>query len=328
VLSAIYTIQSDVDNCNDRAERDNVRRKLFEACQRYAEIKEEQSVAESIEKAVASGLIENPVATEDFLEECPICFDEIPKTVPATLCAKLVTTYQRFFCCGAVCCVTCADRMRTHQYIVPLPGAPGVFLGFDPETGATGALETCFNCRSPNHGDEDMVSQIRHNAEAGKSWAQLTLGQIMFDGLYGEAVDYWKAKEWLEPAAEDGNIFAMRLLSRVWEIGFPELHMPPDHEKAKEYLLRAARKGLGLSQYMYALKLREEPDFEEHMIWMTLSAAQGFSLAQGYLGVQFRKFSVREKCVFQEHMFRALYWLRKRPSKERRSPNSTMFRCC
>jgi TPR repeat protein len=57
----------------------------------------------------------------------------------------------------------------------------------------------------------------------------------MFDGLYGEAVDYWKAKEWLEPAAEDWNIFAMRLLSRFWEIGFPELHMPPDHEKAKEY---------------------------------------------------------------------------------------------
>jgi TPR repeat protein len=86
--------------------------------------------------------------------------------------------------------------------------------------------------------------------------------------------------------------------------------------------LRAARKGHGLSQYMYALKLRNEPDFEERMIWMTLSAAQGFSLAQGYLGVQFRKFSVREKCIFQEHMFlyRALYWLKKASLQGEKEP--------
>jgi MYND finger/Sel1 repeat len=320
LLSAIGEIQSKLDKCNDGAEQVNLRGKLGEAWKRAAEIKEEQRVKTTIEKAVATGLIESPMVIDD-VGECPLCLEEIPKTVPSTLCLKRGDLYQRLLCCGAVICVKCTDQRhrKTVGHHVPLPQVPGVFLSFDSETEvhegpSTVDLKTCPFCRSANHGEEHLVSLIRRNAEAGKSWAQCALGQTMVDGSYGVKIDNWKAKEWLEPAAEAGDVNAMQYLSRLWEMGFPEAGVSSNPKKAKKYLLRAARKGSGVAQYKFAVTGFDK----EAGIWMTLSAAQGFVLAQRDLGINFRQYRFPEdkrtpKSGGSDPMIqhRALYWLRK-----------------
>jgi MYND finger/Sel1 repeat len=320
LLSTIEEIKSKLTKCNDWAEQVNLRGRLGEAWKRAAEVKEEQRVQETIEKAVTTGLVETPVVIDD-VGECPLCLEEIPKTVPSTLCLKRGDLYQRLLCCGTVICVKCTDHRhrKTTGHTVPFPEAPGVFLSFEsetevPEGTGTVDLKTCPFCRSPNHGEEHLVSLVRRNAEAGKSWAQCALGQTMVDGSYGVKIDHWKAKEWLEPAAEAGDFNAMHYLSRLWEMGFPEACVSPNLKKAKKYLLRAARKGSGVAQYKFALTGSDK----EAGIWMTLSAAQGFVLAQRDLGNNFRQYCIpgnkrTPTSVGFDPMIqnRVLYWLKK-----------------
>jgi hypothetical protein len=85
-------------------------------------------------------------------------------------------------------------------------------------------FETCPFCRSPNHGKEHMeypFNYTNRNAEAGKAWAQSELGNCMVHGVWDVAIDHWNAKRhWLELAAENGDILAMRLIHELWAVSF------------------------------------------------------------------------------------------------------------
>jgi TPR repeat protein len=138
----------------------------------------------------------------------------------------------------------------------------------------------------------------------------------MVNGMWDVAIDHWKAKDWQELAAENGDILALRLLHELWAVGFPKAGVPPNPDKSMDYLVQAARKGNGIAQYKYG---KTQPtDSKSIVTWMTLSAAIGCALAQRNLGSQYYMYSPskdendpKSVGIQNVHLSQSLYWLKK-----------------
>jgi MYND finger/Sel1 repeat len=153
--------------------------------------------------------------------------------------------------------------------------------------------------------EEDEVSILSRNAQAGKSWAQLQIGLFTMQGAFGLEKDRGKAAEWFSLAADQGCAAAMSMLSRLWKDGFPERGVPSSNEKADQYITQAARNGSGPDQNTVACK--EQDGSEKSLIWHSLAAAQGVPASQHALA----HFHMVGSHGMPQSLFAALYWVRK-----------------
>jgi uncharacterized protein len=268
-----------------------------------AEVKEQIRVDSVKQRAVASGLVVTLAATED-VGECPLCLDEIP--------SKFSPTGHRYYrvhwCCGAKLCNLCSDNTQRRIKMVSER-----LLRTDPRGANVGKLRQqlsdleimrrCPFCRANYESEENEISLLRKHVSAGKAWAQYELGAVLMHGQYGVTKDHWEAAKSFELAASQGYLYSMVDLYWLWINGFSEIGVSPSPEKAKKYLLCAARNGYGNAQHEYALTLGSDP---EAMDWFTIAAAQGYADSIIQLGDMF--------CMHEDSesnkscLFRAIYW--------------------
>jgi Sel1 repeat len=278
-----------------------IEREVF--CYRLGELHEVDRVEATKRQALESGLVESLVATQET-GTCPLCFDEIPTIIPATQCAKDSQVFHRYWCCGAIACIPCVEQREQRVMGVQERVDNGEVLSrdeleeFNLELASFGQ---CPFCRAPNIDNKHLVSQLQRNVEAGKAWAYYELGYLTEGGTKMVTLDRWKATELYQKAADAGHVVSMGRLGEIYGVGFPELGIPPDREKEKHYLLKAARLGYFRSQFQYAHSVLGD-DNDASLIWYTLCAAQGSSTAQSYLG----DYYMRPKALF-----RSLYWYKK-----------------
>lgn len=256
--------------------------------------------------ALATGLVEFLEAPQEK-GTCALCHEDIPTTYQLSASGKGL--FQRSWCCGAVKCWNCTKAR--NEWVKKVGKESEELSQIDSNGGrvdhfrwqevenAMCSASKCPFCRAEaEHDHETFASHLPHHAEAGKSWAQLELGKLMMKGQHGMRKDRWGAAEWLQKAADNGNVVAMTLLAEMWGKGFPEKGMPSCNEKKKAYYHQAARQGYFLAQYRYAELLGL--DSKDSVLWLDLSAAQGFGMAQYWLGMRHQG----------KNSFKAVYWLK------------------
>jgi Sel1 repeat len=268
--------RDDCDETNLTARRE-LQRKLELAEFRFAEQEELERIEDGKRRAVDLGLLASLECVEpDRL--CPICLVNI----------SLRRTILRAPCCGAIQCYRCVQRGRA---VTKMPCCP--FCRYDKW--------------------EKIQDHLYREAIEGKTWAQLLLGTQLRNGENGFEKDHSQAQQWFALAADQGNAKAMLALADLRQMGFPQAipPVPPDQELADEYVALAAKHGSAEAQYRMAC--RNEPTPYEHtmideitIIWNTLSAGQGYHMAQCALGEAYMYGDFGE-----ENAFKSIYWLRK-----------------
>lgn len=131
------------------------------------------------------------------------------------------------------------------------------------------------------------VEQVKATAEKGAGWAQSELGWRFWYG-HGVKQDFAMAIKWASLGAEQGEVDAQALLSRMYRRG--QGMRKPDNVAAAKWALQAAEQGDAEAQntlgeyyrYGYESKLQRSP--EEAVKWWRKAAAQGYASAQNQLG--------------------------------------------
>jgi MYND finger/Sel1 repeat len=269
--------RADCDETNLGARRE-LQRKLEIAEFRCAEVEETQRIEDVKRRAMDLGMLVSRECVE-IDRYCPLCLESIP----------LVRLIHVICCCGRIRCHRCYQRQTDVAETSICP-----FCRFDLEK-------------------DDVDEHLLSNAREGKTWAQFLVAKQIQIGGGGFGKDHLQAQEWYTLAADQGDAHAMQALADMWQMGFPEAipPLPTNQELADEYVASAAKNGSAEGQYRMAH--RNESSSYEHtifdeiaMIWYTLSAAQGYHLAQCALGeaYMFGRF-------VEENAFKSIYWVRK-----------------
>jgi TPR repeat protein len=209
----------------------------------------------------------------DRCEECPLCFEKRSDGVADQTCMT---------CCGAVFCDECeATTKKRKESIISQIYATNDLVQRDQLIHELEMLQRCAFCREPLGPDEHKVSQLYGNANKGKAWAQLCIGECFEDGHRGMKQDLYKAVDWYTLAADQGNAIALYRLSHLSRLGFGK---SASRKKAKEYMQRSAQRGYPVAQFEMAVSVSCRYDEATKLTWCSLAAVQGWHAAQFKLG--------------------------------------------
>ena len=154
---------------------------------------------------------------------------------------------------------------------------------------------TDFGSNWPTGWQEALLDAIATEATiTGNDEIQFVLGDMYWKGQ-GTQVDFIKAAEWFQLAANQGHADAQHQLGRMYNNG---LGMFEKHDgMAFEWYKRAARQGHIESQYnlglFYYYGLGVAKDFDKGVKWFRLAANQGHVESQLFMG----RISVRENTM-------------------------------
>ena len=154
------------------------------------------------------------------LEDCPICFLQLPYLDP--------TGKKYMSCCGKNICSGC--------YHAPVYDNQGNIV----------AEKKCPFCRTPAPTDEESVERLKKRFEAGDAKAIFNLGCDYRDGTDGHRQDHTKALELFHRAAELGDA------KSYGSIGYAYLHgrgVEVDKKKAMYYYELSAIGGNTVARY-------------------------------------------------------------------------------
>ena len=139
----------------------------------------------------------------------------------------------------------------------------------------------------PYPAEAEWTEMLRHQAEAGETWAMKLLGDQYAKGK-GVLQDRAKAFEWYMRAAELGDSVAQNMVGVCYDTGRGILE---DDRAAVDWYRMAARQGnwwgahnLGLS---YASGDGVEKDDEEALRWYRIAAERGLADAQNRVGLMY-----------------------------------------
>ncbi len=126
-------------------------------------------------------------------------------------------------------------------------------------------------------------------AEGGNAMAQFNYGQMLLMKTPGEAgLD--QAFPWFEKAADAKLADGEYAISQIYANGTDKIAR--DEPKAREYLLRAARKGYDTAQFDLGRWLIEgrggDRNYEQGFGWMQIAAQRGMVMAQAWLARLYR----------------------------------------
>lgn len=125
---------------------------------------------------------------------------------------------------------------------------------------------------------------LRKAADAGHHRAQFALAELMVKRRPTYST-FKQAFPYFESAAEGGNAEAAFALANIYAHAKGVLHT--DEEKARSWLLKAARAGLDTAQTEYGVWLADgrggKKDLNEARYWITRAAARGNVIAQNKL---------------------------------------------
>nr|CDS21560.1 protein sel 1 1 [Echinococcus granulosus] len=137
---------------------------------------------------------------------------------------------------------------------------------------------------------DDILSYYKFVADSNNVTAQVTLGQLYYNGQHGIDLNHKLALYYFKRAAESGSSLAMAYLGEMYLVGSPEV--PKDEALALNYLQRAvtagnpmALTGLGLA-YLHG-RAGLTPDPVKAMDLFVKAADQGWPEAQLQLGLLF-----------------------------------------
>jgi hypothetical protein len=137
--------------------------------------------------------------------------------------------------------------------------------------------------------NEDVVKQLRSNAERGDANAQVELG-LRYDSGKGVPHDDDEALKWFRLSAAQGNGTAQGILGIAYASG---QGVSQNYVEAAKWLRLSAAQGNALSQYSLGV-LSEggqiaAQDSSDAVKWYRLAAAQGYAKAFFNLGVMYDK---------------------------------------
>ncbi|KAL5966516.1 hypothetical protein TSMEX_005755 [Taenia solium] len=137
---------------------------------------------------------------------------------------------------------------------------------------------------------DDILSYYKFVADSDNVTAQVTLGQLYYNGQHGIDLNHKLALYYFKRAAESGSSLAMAYLGEMYLVGSPQV--PRDEALALNYLQRAvsagnpmALTGLGLA-YLHG-RAGLTPDPVKAMDLFVKAADQGWPEAQLQLGLLF-----------------------------------------
>ena len=207
--------------------------------------------------------------SNDTIQICPICLDEIPPMLQPHQKEKCL----QMLCCNVSHCHNCApkslDNMSEQARI-------------DPKKA------TCYNCREPCRNASDWKNDIQPNDH--RHWTMTAVAMYYVDGVdgfqQGVKKNIKKGMKLFKRAATLGNALAQDELARRYQWG--DSGPAKDIEMARHYAEKGAVQGGPHSQAIVATKLWESTDVnsndeEEAFHLMTLSAFQG--CCHGRLGL-------------------------------------------
>jgi len=130
----------------------------------------------------------------------------------------------------------------------------------------------------------ERVQLIRDGAEADIPEAQVIYGQMHLDGA-GVSRDPAAAFGWFWKAAQFGNLMALNMLGRCYDLGWG---IAVDKKRAAECFRIAAERGLDWGMYNYATALTLGDGVAEDrpaaLAWFERAAAMGNAKAANYIG--------------------------------------------
>ena len=151
------------------------------------------------------------------LEDCPICFLQLPMVSTGR-------TYQA--CCGKIICSGCWYANAN--------------IDLDKQL--------CALCRTPApDSDEEIVERTKKRVEVGDADAIFSLGNYYADGENGLPKDYPKALELYKQAGELGSIRAYFNIGTAHYIGKNGVEM--DKQKGDRYFELAAMRGNAIARH-------------------------------------------------------------------------------
>ncbi|VDO04498.1 unnamed protein product [Rodentolepis nana] len=137
---------------------------------------------------------------------------------------------------------------------------------------------------------DDILAYYKFVADSDNVTAQVTLGQLYYNGQHGIDLNHKLALFYFKRAAESGSSLAMAYLGEMYLVGSPDV--PKDEALALSYLQRAASAGnpmaltgLGLA-YLHG-RAGLTPDPVKAMDYFVKAADQGWPEAQLQLGLLF-----------------------------------------
>ena len=144
-------------------------------------------------------------------------------------------------------------------------------------------VSTIVGCAaSPGTKEVDSLdlAAITKLASEGDLSAQHRLCYIYSYGDKGVSINYKKAIQWCEVAAEKGSTSSMTLYAEKFYLG---QGMPIDYKAARVWYLKAAEKGHAHAQYilatLYFRGLGTKINNEQGFYWLTKAAAQDYKPA-------------------------------------------------
>jgi TPR repeat protein len=133
-----------------------------------------------------------------------------------------------------------------------------------------------------------LVEQLYREAEQGDAKAQISIGDIYYNGFYGISEDRTKAFEWYLKAAEQGDAVAQRNLGIMYEYG---TGVSEDYAMAAEWYCKAAEQGDNEVQYILGMMYYDgrgvSKDYTKAVEWYRKAAEQGYAAAQNSLGYMY-----------------------------------------
>ena len=186
-------------------------------------------------------------ASERFGSRCPICMEEWDVNVGSIF---------RECCCRTIC-RSCEDKIS----------------GNDP----------CPLCRAPPAGsDARMLARLRQHVENEQPEAIKELGDVYLCGKLGVVKSSKKAAKIYKRAVELGNLDAMVNLGAMHGVGNG---VKLDKEKATQLYRMAAARGHAIAQTNLGEHLLNDGRLEEGFEMFMLSAEQGYTQSEFYVGI-------------------------------------------
>ena len=135
---------------------------------------------------------------------------------------------------------------------------------------------------------EEKFAETKIKAEAGDAEAQSNLGSAYYNGE-GVSTDYFKAFEWYQKAAIQGQVSAQYKLGLMYSLG---RGVDKDETKSVAWYEKAANHGSADAQFKLGSNIRyilggdvSKEDAAKSEAWLLKAATQGHAGAQHYLGL-------------------------------------------